>query len=126
MTARWQQAPSRWTRACVGAARRALNRVSGWRSAPSRRQPKASGPYLPLYQYLRDRHANRVVLTFAEVESLVGFPLPPAARAEPGWWSGPNAVAGEAWRLADRSAVANLVSQVVVCERLTAPAQSGP
>lgn len=99
--------------------------LRAWRSAPPRRKPSSTGPYLPLYEYLRDRHANRVVLTFAEIESLVGFPLPPAARVEPGWWSDPDAVAGAAWALADRSAVANLTSEVVVCERHTLPPGSG-
>lgn len=107
---------STWTDAWEWGARLVAG-ARWWRASTPRPQPTAMGEYLPLYHYLRDRHANRVVLTFAEIESLVGFRLPAAARAEPGWWSGPNAVAGEAWGLADRSVVANLVAEMVVCER---------
>ena len=38
-----------------------------------------------LYTYLRDRYANRVVLTFAEIEDLLGFALPDPARLQRGW-----------------------------------------
>lgn len=125
MTDRRRAATPSWTDAWAWGARLlALSRR--WRAATPRDQPHAIGRYLPLYQYLRERHANRVVLTFAEIESLVGFPLPAAARAEPGWWSGPDAVAGEAWGLADRSVVANLAAEVVVCERRSSASGGRP
>jgi hypothetical protein len=44
--------------------------------------------YELLYKYLRDRYANRVVLTFAEIEDLLGFSLPVDARVQQMWWSG--------------------------------------
>ena len=31
------------------------------------------GKYKSLYQYLENRYANRVVLTFAQIEDLLGF-----------------------------------------------------
>jgi hypothetical protein len=34
------------------------------------------GTYTSLYQYLENRYANTVVLTFAQIEDLLGFPLP--------------------------------------------------
>ena len=37
-----------------------------------------SGKYLLLYKYLENRYANTVVLTFAEIEDLLGFALPDA------------------------------------------------
>ena len=94
---------------------------------PPRLRPRGlTGQYQPLYEYLRDRHADRVVLTFAEIESLVGFSLPPAARAALGWWNDEQAIAGEAWGLADRSATVNLTSEVVLYERLETPRGVAP
>ena len=43
-----------------------------------------SGGYGSLQKYLTTRHADAVVLTFAEIEDLLGFPLPDAAWVEPG------------------------------------------
>ena len=83
--------------------------------------PRA-GLYEPLHKYLRDRFADRVVLTFAEIEDLVGFALPAAARLEREWWSGtapPRSPQSDAWRLAHRSAVVNLQAAHVVFERHT-------
>lgn len=80
------------------------------------------GRYQSLYKYLRDRHANRVVLTFAEIEDLLGFSLPPSARVQGRWWStadgetGPSAQS-DAWRLASRTASVNLMAQTVLFER---------
>ena len=41
-----------------------------------------------LSRYLRDRAASRVVLTFAEIEDLLGFLLPDHARLQLAWWNG--------------------------------------
>ncbi len=84
---------------------------------PRPRRGGVTGQYRPLYEYLRDRHANRVVLTFGEIESLVGFRLPTAAREATGWWSDDGAEAADAWSRADRSASVNLLSEVVIYER---------
>ena len=81
-----------------------------------------SGNYLSLYNYLVKRYANTVVLTFAEIEDLLGFALPDLARLRQEWWT--NAVPSTAgssyadsWILASRTARPNLLAQTVVFER---------
>ena len=80
-----------------------------------------SGQYLLLYKYLENRYANTVVLTFAEIEDLLGFALPDQARLHQEWWthaevnSGPNY--SDSWILASRTAVPNLIARTVVFER---------
>jgi len=84
-----------------------------------------AGEYQLLYKYLRDRYANRVVLTFGEIEDLLGFSLPEHARVEETWWDGatpvgPRSVQSDAWTLAGRTATVNLAAKNVVFERDTA------
>ena len=43
--------------------------------------------YRGLYEYLENRYANMVVLTFAQIEDLLGFTLPDSARVDLGWWA---------------------------------------
>ena len=91
--------------------------------APQRSNGDA-GQYRLLYKYLRDRFSDRLVLTFGQIEDLLGFSLPVAARVEPGWWGTPAAVTdrseqSEAWTLARRSASVNLRAQYVTFERET-------
>ena len=45
------------------------------------------GKYQALYQYLENRYANTVVLTFAQIEDLLGFPLPDSAHVHQEWWA---------------------------------------
>ena len=45
------------------------------------------GKYKLLYQYLENRYANTVVLTFAQIEDLLGFTLPDSARVHQEWWA---------------------------------------
>jgi hypothetical protein len=83
-------------------------------------RPRVRDGYLPLYTYLEHRYAMSVVLTFEQIESLLGFALPAAARQESGWWttvggSGPRD--GEAWTAAKRSAMPNLLAGHVTFER---------
>jgi hypothetical protein len=84
------------------------------------------GEYKSLHKYLRDRFANRVVLTFGEIEDLLGFSLPPLARVHLAWWDGgdfggtPSAQSC-AWTLAGRTAVVNLPAKNVVFDRDTEP-----
>jgi hypothetical protein len=78
--------------------------------------------YRPLHKYLRDRYADKVVLTFAQIEDLLGFVLPNAARVEQGWWDNPAAHTtsspqSQSWMQANRTAAARLLAQVVVFER---------
>jgi hypothetical protein len=81
-----------------------------------------SGKYLLLYKYLQDRYADTVVLTFGQIESLLGFALPDQARFTQQWWTNAEVTAAEtnysdSWILASRIATPNLVAQTVAFER---------
>lgn len=79
-----------------------------------------SQAYLSLHKYLAERYASVAVLTFAQVEDLLGSPLPEAARRDPAWWTSDdehNVEYSNSWRLASRRAVANLTAQTVTFER---------
>jgi hypothetical protein len=73
-----------------------------------------AGEYRLLHKYLSDRYADRVVLTFAQIEDLTGFPLPEAAWHERAWWDGPHSAS---WTLANRTATVNLPARTVLFER---------
>ena len=93
--------------------------------APSLGRFAAGGAYSSLLQYLTVRYANIVVLTFGEMEDLLGFPLPAAARHDTAWWSPVAAGASPtpqsmAWSLADRTATPNLAAESVRFERTIA------
>jgi len=110
----------------------------GWITGPSsiaqgRGRETARGVTLPsfsvpaeyrsLHKYLAERYADIVVLTFAQMEDLLGFTLPQSARAQPEWWSdGDEDVArspqARAWTLADRTATPNLTARTVMFERV--------
>ena len=83
-----------------------------------------SGKYRLLYKYLEERYANTVVLTFGEIEDLLGFSLPDQARLSPEWWTDaadarvPEANYSDSWTLARRTAMPNLQAHTVVFERL--------
>ena len=89
---------------------------------PPRRTGPYTGDYLALHVYLRDRFADSVVLTFSQIEDLLGFALPPAARLESDWWREPHdgllpTTQAEAWRLASRTAVVNMSASSTLFER---------
>jgi hypothetical protein len=87
---------------------------------PSRERPASAGEYQPLHKYLRDRYANRLVMTFAEIEDLLGFSLPGGARLNDAWWAAPAGLGpahAAAWTLAGRTATVNRLAQIVVFER---------
>ena len=81
------------------------------------------GKYKALYEYLENRYANTVVLTFAQIEDLLGFTLPDSARVDHEWWANndPNDNTphphSRSWTLASRTATPNLQAQTVVFER---------
>jgi hypothetical protein len=82
-------------------------------------RPRVREGYLPLYTYLEHRYASSVVLTLEQIESLLGFALPAAARQEPTWWTGVvGHGAGDAWTAANRTATPNLLARHVTFERL--------
>jgi len=81
-----------------------------------------AGKYLLLYKYLENRYADTVVLTFAEIEDLLGFALPDRARLQREWWTAADAGAdganySDSWILASRTALPNLMARTVVFER---------
>ena len=81
-----------------------------------------SGPYLLLYTYLDKRYADTLVLTFTQIEDILGFALPDAARLHREWWAHSAIDAGgssysDAWILAKRTAVPNLPARTVMFAR---------
>jgi hypothetical protein len=57
------------------------------------------GKYEPLSEFLRKHHADRIKLTFGEIERIVGFKLPKSAKEYRAWWSNnpANSVMTKAW-----------------------------
>lgn len=103
-----------------------------WRSAASAsddrpdvdtiQEPTPSVPaeWLSLYTYLQQRYASTVVLTFGQMEMLLGRALPEAARTDRNWWTDaapPVSRCSQAWTAARRTATPNLLAQTVVFER---------
>jgi hypothetical protein len=83
---------------------------------------RACGVYQPLYKYLENRYAARVVLRLSEIEDILGFTLPASARTDRAWWTvaDPNTSAGAyggAWTSARRTAVPNFPAGTVIFER---------
>ena len=82
-----------------------------------------SGKYQLLYNYLENRYANTVVLTFAQIEDLLGFMLPEQARLQPEWWTDADKTPGphysDSWILASRTAKPNMQARTVEFERLS-------
>jgi hypothetical protein len=80
-----------------------------------------AAPYAALHGYLKGRYADMVVLTFSEIEDLLGFALPDRARTDPEWWSNggdhpsPQSLT---WVKASRRATPNLVARTVAFERV--------
>ena len=84
-----------------------------------------STPYVPreyraLYTYLAQRYASVVVLTFEQIEALLGFALPAPASIEREWWTDlvdPQRHSA-AWTGAGRTAAPNLAAGIVTFERV--------
>ena len=72
--------------------------------------------YAALHKYLEARYASLVVLTFEQIESLVGFSLPEAARTDGTWWTRDGGHT-EAWTKTQRNATPNLLARNVAFER---------
>jgi hypothetical protein len=58
--------------------------------------------YDPLTKHLKAQRADRVPMTFAELEKVLGFPLPPSSRKHRAWWANDpqGHVNARAWRAA--------------------------
>jgi hypothetical protein len=95
-------------------ARRYVTSNAGSRGAA------VSQEYEPLNAYLARRHASYVVLTFEQMESLLGFPLPAVASTEAEWWTSlVEQVDGhtKTWTAAGRTAIPNLLARNVAFTR---------
>jgi hypothetical protein len=103
-----------------------------WRRAPPvSERPTAAFPierstlrvpaeYVSLYTYLEHRYASIVVLTFEQMEALLGFTLPASASTERDWWTGAAVHThrySAAWIGAGRTARPNLSARTVTFER---------
>jgi hypothetical protein len=80
------------------------------RRDPVRVARTAGGQYEPVCRYVENRYADTVVLTFAEVEDLLGFSLPDLARVQLDWWS-------SALTVTSRTVTPNLTAEIVSFER---------
>jgi hypothetical protein len=76
--------------------------------------------YAPLGEYLKRQNADRVTLTFQQVEQILGFALPASAHTFRQWWENdeqPKRVPASSWmeagwRTADVSLTAGRVTLV--------------
>jgi hypothetical protein len=57
------------------------------------------GKYEPLSTYLARQSSAELLLTFVDIERVIGAPLPPVARKHRAWWSNnpSNSVITRAW-----------------------------
>lgn len=82
---------------------------------------RSPGRYGSLHAHLERRYADIVVLTFKQIEDLLGFPLPALARTRREWWTsdidGEHPPQSDAWKLAGRTATPNLSAKTVAFER---------
>ena len=82
--------------------------------------PDVPREYRALYTYLENRYASVVVLTFEQMESLLGFALPTTARTECEWWTNTASAQHQsaAWIQAGRTAAPNFGARTTTFERL--------
>jgi hypothetical protein len=92
---------------------------------PTRPTGSVSGKYKLLHTYLENRFADVVVLTFGQIEDILGCALPDPARTHLDWWTTGAAAekppCSDAWRLAGRTAVPNFPAKNVVFARTIGP-----
>ena len=55
------------------------------------------GKYLPIAAYLSRQSSNEVRLSFADLERILGGPLPPSARSHRAWWSNGGQAQSSSW-----------------------------
>ena len=82
---------------------------------------KVPAEYRGLYDYLLGRYADRVVLSFLQIEDLTGATLPPPAYSE-SWWGdsgegGTPSSQSRSWTEANRTANPNLRAGNVTFDR---------
>ena len=86
---------------------------------PDEAKSPVPAAYMPLFTYLDRRYASTVILTFEQIEALLGF-TPPSAFADAAWWTGhggPNDRHTAAWTAARRTAAPRLSARIVAFER---------
>src|SRR4051812_37771501 len=109
-----------WGRAPLPAPERAAPALALKWSAPC-----VPAEYVSLYAYLEHRYASIVVLTFEQMEALLGFALPALACTEKEWWTAAAVDThrqSTAWIGAGRTATPNLPARTVMFERVLNPA----
>lgn len=120
----------KWVRRLQLSARPVATTDAAATERPAARVPVRTGKvpstYAPLHEYLLNRYADCVVLTFAQLEDLTGGPLPPSARVHQNWWTSTDRDAdtssrADAWILAGRTAQPNLMAKTVTFEREASP-----
>ena len=81
--------------------------------------PPVPREYRALYAYLEHRYASVVVLTFDQIEALLGGALPTPARTEREWWTDVAATQRHcvAWTGAGRTAAPNFAAGITTFER---------
>ena len=84
---------------------------------------KVPAEYRGLHLYLKDRYADTVVLSFAQIEALNEGQLPALAQFQE-WWAmapadGVQSTQSRAWTEAHRTAVPNFPAQNVMFERVS-------
>jgi hypothetical protein len=81
--------------------------------------PRVPREYQALHTYLDNRYASVVVLTFDQIEALLGFALPARAKTERDWWTGTVDTQRHcsAWTEAGRTAAPNLAARTITFER---------
>lgn len=87
-----------------------------------RRMSRVPAEYRSLHSYLEHRHAAVVVLTFDQIEALLGVALPAPASTERDWWMDAAVRTNrhsEAWLDAGRTAAPNLSARTVTFERVS-------
>lgn len=80
--------------------------------------------YEALGQFLKSRREERVPMTFAEIERVIGAPLPPSAHKHRPWWSnnGDNSALTRAWLDAGyKSEQVDMAGQKLVFRRIEGP-----
>ena len=90
--------------------------------APDADRVRVPAEYRPLHKYLAGRYADTLVLSFTDIEALLGFPLPDGARRLAEWWSNTDAGDGSspqcaAWIGAGRTATPNVRASNVLFVR---------
>lgn len=85
------------------------------------------GKYEPLGTFLREQRADRVPLTFTQIEKITGSKLPPKAQHQRAWWSNnpTNNVMTKVWLEAGfESAQVDIEARKLVFHRVAEPGEA--